>query len=186
MAFEFFQCLYFFIMHAIHMHWTGRLLLSCTINISHDCRMNIYFNLNEQTSVMCVKLGTLFHGMKECLMGSCVCPFVWEIVYASELLFKFLCKFDILEFLKSTEKLLVSLEDYSMNLFVKTLGQNPLIKFFRVKFTFTQCTVMKSVLLCRVSTICYWSLRIVTFFQYLQCLLLTFLSSVKFLSEELV
>jgi len=70
-----------------------------------------------------------------------------------------------------------------MDLILKTLGQNPLIRFFRVKFTFTQCTVMKSVLLCHVSPIYYSSLHIGTFYQCLQYLPLLFLPSVKFLSD---
>jgi hypothetical protein len=52
-----------------------------------------------------------------------------------------------------------------MDLIQKTVGQNPLIIFFRIKFTFTQCTVMKSVLLCLVNTIYHSSMSIATFFS---------------------
>jgi hypothetical protein len=74
MAFDFFQCLYFVVVHAVHMHWTGRplILLICIISISHDCKMNIHFSLNERTSV-CIKLGSL------CMVRNNV---LWEVMSA--------------------------------------------------------------------------------------------------------
>ena len=127
---------------------------------------------------MC-KIRHSLHGMKECLMGSHVCPCFWEIIYASKIVVQI-----SLQIWHSGVSIdcplatdfqphwplkvhweIVSYKDYSMDLILKTLGQHPLIRFFRVKFTFTQCSVMKSVLLCHVSTIYYSSLHIATFFS---------------------
>lgn len=73
-----------------------------------------------------------------------------------------------------------------MDFVVITLGQVPFIRIFRVKFGFTQCTVLKSILLCRVNAMYYLNISVATSVGIFNNfpLLWPFQSNVEFLSEE--